>query len=396
MPGTVHRQGTMTEATLSRREFLQLGGLGLAAAMLGACGPSPPPPPTPKPTPLAVKIGQMIVVGFQGLTVDDDHPIVQDIRQRHIGGVVLFDYDAPSGSSVRNIESPKQVKALVAALQRAAPRPLLVAIDQEGGKICRLKERFGFPATVSHQFLGTKDDLALTREHAGSIAHTLRLLGINLNLAPVVDLNLNPDNPIIGKLERSFSADPAIVIRHARAFIRAHHDRGVRCALKHFPGHGSSTGDSHHGLTDVSDTWQRIELEPYRALIEAGLADAIMTAHVFNANLDPKHPATLSQATIDTLLRQELGYDGVAISDALEMGAISKHYGFESAVEMAVQAGVDVLVFANNTRDGPDIYAATRAITQIQQLVEEGKVETERIDRSYRRIQRLKKRLLPT
>ena len=376
---------------LSRRAFLKVAGLGIPAlALLGGCAQLPP-SAAQQPVSLDVKIGQMLMVGFRGLTVGNDHPIIHDIRDRHLGGVVLFDYDVPSKTPVRNIASPEQVKTLVAGLLKAASMPLLVAVDQEGGKIARLKEKFGFPPTVSHQYLGTRNDLALTHRQATVIAQMLRQLGINLNLAPVVDLNTNPGNPIIGKLERSFSGDPDIVARHALEFIKAHHEQGVLCTLKHFPGHGSSTADSHLGLVDVTNTWSRTELEPYTMLIRAGAVDAIMTAHVYNAKLDPENPATLSKPTITGTLRKELNYDGVVLSDDMQMGVIAQHYGFETAVRATIEAGVDVLVVANNSVYEEDI--AARTVTLIKRLVQAGNIPETRIDESYQRIQRLKQRL---
>ncbi len=340
---------------------------------------------------LDVKIGQMLMVGFRGLEVDNEHFIVQDIRERHLGGVVLFDYDVPTQQAVRNIASPSQVKALIASLKSASATPLLVAIDQEGGIVTRLKERHGFPPTVSHQHLGGLNDLETTHEQATLVAKTLTDLGINLNLAPVVDLCANPDNPIIARYERCFSADPLVVTDHALQFIQAHHEQQVLCALKHFPGHGSSTADSHLGLTDVTGTWSRVELGPYVRIIEAGQADAIMTAHVFIANLDARYPATLSRVTIAGILREELNYDGVVISDDMQMGAIVNHYGFEMAIQKALEAGVDILAFANNSVYDEDV--AGRAIEVIRELVQAGTISEARIDESYRRIQRLKSRL---
>jgi beta-N-acetylhexosaminidase len=340
---------------------------------------------------LEVKIGQMLMVGFRGLDVNNEHFIVQDIRERHLGGVFLFDYDIPTQQAVRNIESPSQVKALIASLKSVSATPMLVAIDQEGGIVTRLKERHGFPPTVSHQHLGELNDLETTHEQATFVAKTLADLGINLNLAPVVDLCANPDNPIIARYERCFSADPLVVTDHALQFIQAHHEQEVLCALKHFPGHGSSTADSHLGLTDVTDTWSRVELGPYVRIIEAGQADAIMTAHVFIANLDDRYPATLSQVTITGILREELNYDGVVISDDMQMGAIVNHYGFEMAIQKAIEAGVDILAFANNSVYEEDV--AGRAIEVIRELVQAGTISEARIDESYRRIQRLKSRL---
>jgi beta-N-acetylhexosaminidase len=398
---------------LSRRAFLGLAAMALA----GCCPPpenaqptampsrdtrpttSPTTPPTDGPTPgasLETEIGQMLMIGFRGLEVSDDHFIVQDIRERNLGGVVLFDYDAPSGSPVRNIESPTQVQALVAALQAAALQaaantPLLVAIDHEGGILTRLKEERGFPPTLSHQTLGEIDDPAFTHEQAAAMARTLVELGINLNLAPVVDLNVNPDNPIIAKYERSFSADPEVVTRHALAFIEAHHEQGVRCAVKHFPGHGSATGDTHEGWVDVTKTWSWSELLPFAHVVEAGLADAIMTAHVFNADLDADDPATLSRSTIGGLIRGKLAYDSVVISDDMQMGAIADHYGFEAAIQKAIEAGVDILAFANNSVYEEDV--AARAVALILRLVEGGAISEARIAASYRRIMRLKERM---
>jgi beta-N-acetylhexosaminidase len=223
------------------------------------------------------------------------------------------------------------------------------------------------------------------------MAKTLAELGINLNLAPVVDVNTNPDNPIIAKYERSFSADPEIVTEHALEFIKAHHEQGVLCTLKHFPGHGSSTGDSHLGVVDVTDTWARTELEPYANIIQAGQADAIMTAHVFNANLDSEYPATLSRPTITGILREELGYGGVVISDDMQMGAIADHYGFETAIQKSIEAGVDIIAIANNSVYEEDI--AARTVALIKQLVQDGRVDEARIHESYQRIQRLKSKL---
>ena len=232
------------------------------------------------------------MVGFRGLALTNDDPIVADIQTRHIGGVFLFDFDVLTNKPVRNIQSPAQVKALVASLQKIAPTPLLIGIDQEGGKVARLNEKHGFPPTVSEQYLGALNDLKVTRQYADQTATLLSQLGINLNLAPVVDLNTNPNNPVIGKVERSFSADPTIVTNHARQVIEAHHARAVMTTLKHFPGHGSSTSDSHQGFVDVTDTWSPKELEPYKNIIRAGQADVIMTAHIFNAKLDANVPAT--------------------------------------------------------------------------------------------------------
>ncbi len=346
--------------------------------------------PTPNPTPdtdLDVKIGQMLLLGFRGFELTADNPIFTDIRERHIGGVVLFQYDSELKSWERNIQSPDQLRALNQSLQALAATPLLISIDQEGGIISRLNPSNGFPATESQKYYGDKNDPALTRAAAESEGKVLRDLGINLNLAPVVDLALNPDNPIIAKYERSFSADPDIVTAQA-AEIEGYHAQNILTTLKHFPGHGSSTADSHQGFVDVTTTWQASELEPYRNLIRAGLADSVMTAHIFNSNLDPKYPATLSKNIITGILRDQLGYDGVVISDDMQMGAIRNDYGYEQAVELAINAGVDILAIANNLVYDPEIGARTVAL--IKQMVADGRVSPERIEQSYQRIMKLK------
>ncbi|MDO9515924.1 MAG: glycoside hydrolase family 3 protein [Syntrophales bacterium] len=339
---------------------------------------------------IGAKIGQMLMVGFRGLEVDEGSPVIRDIREGRIGGVILFDYDVPSAAPVRNIESLQQVKKLVAALKGAAPIPLFVAIDQEGGRVCRLKEKFGFPPSVSAQYLGSLDNIETTKKSADATAETLASLGINLNFAPVVDLNTNPDNPVIGRLERSFSADPAVVTRQAIAVIDSLHGRGILSGIKHFPGHGSSTADSHEGFVDITQTWSREELIPYDRIIKAEKCDMIMTAHVFNGTLDPRWPATLSSEVMH-ILRDYMGYEGVVISDDMQMKAIRESYGFETAIERAVLAGVDILVFANNSVFEEDVASKAGAI--LERLVRGGTISADRIDESYRRIMKLKERL---
>jgi len=338
---------------------------------------------------LDTKIGQMIMAGFRGLELTEDNPITADLEKRQIGAVILFDYDVPSKTPVRNIASAIQVRRLTEDLGLRSGTPLIIAIDQEGGRVNRLKERFGFPATISAKEMAAGQGTELTRRYAEQTARLLSELGINLNFAPVVDLNTNPDNPVIGKIERSFSADPAVVTEHAAAWISAHSRRGILSALKHFPGHGSSRADSHLGFVDVTDTWKAIELQPYRSLIDDGAVDIVMTAHIFNSRLDPKYPATLSKPIVTGLLRGEMKYDGVVVSDDMQMKAIAAHYGLETAVELAINAGVDMLVFGNNADPfEPDI--AERAVAAIKRLVADGRIPRQRIDESYSRIMKLK------
>jgi beta-N-acetylhexosaminidase len=395
---------------LSRRRFLAGGLAFAAAAVLTACesalqsltpsaesvlpSPSPTPPPTATPAssesvmPLRQQIGQMLLVGFRGLTVDEAEPTRALISSGELGGILLFSVDQPTGG-VRNVESPEQLEALVSGLAAAAPpgSPLLVAIDQEGGQVARLSPTHGFPATPSAAEMGAGDP-ASTEQSAGQMAQTLGTAGVTLNLAPVVDLAVNPDNPIIAALDRSFSADPDVVTAHATAFIEGMHTRGIRCVAKHFPGQGSASGDTHKGIVDVTDVWTERELEPFAALSASGVTDAILTAHIFNANLDPEHPATLSQLTVTGILREQLGFEGTVISDDLQMGAIRDAFGYEEAVALAIEAGIDVLLIANQIVYEPDIVERTLDI--IEGLVSDGRIDEARIQASVDRILRLK------
>jgi beta-N-acetylhexosaminidase len=338
---------------------------------------------------LREKVGQLLMVGFRGLEAGAHSPIVQDIRAGRVGGIVLFDQDMLLQGEPRNIRSPRQVRKLISALQQAAPVPLLLAVDQEGGKVARLKKKYGFPASVSARYLGDVDDPELTGRHAAATAAVLARAGFNLNFAPVVDLNLNPDNPVIGMLDRSYSPQVPTVVRHALAVIEAHLRQGVGCCLKHFPGHGSSRQDSHLGFTDVSETWKALELEPFAEIIARGRADAIMTAHIFNRRLDPEFPATLSKKTITGLLRRDLGFAGVIISDDLDMKAVSAEYERERALELALNAGNDIILIANNL--AYDDHVAARTHDCILGLVAAGRVSEARVDEACRRVMDLKR-----
>jgi beta-N-acetylhexosaminidase len=339
--------------------------------------------------PLRAKIAQLLLIGFRGARPADCQVIVRDIRDHQIGGIILFDQEmADASAKSRNIESPKQVKELVLYLQSQATTPLLVAIDQEGGRVNRLKPAYGFPESISHEELGRINDLAETYQCAAETARTLANLGINLNLAPVVDLDANPDNPIIKGKKRSFSAEPETVARHAAEFVKAHRAHGVLSCAKHFPGHGSAKSDTHLGLVDVTQTWHERELIPFQRLIDTGMCDAIMSAHVFNAKLDPERPATLSRAVLTGVLREKLGFRGVVMSDDMEMKAISNHYGLEKSVPAAIEAGVDVLCFGNNMSFDPDI--AAKAIDILERAVASGRISEQRIDESYQRVLALK------
>ena len=326
----------------------------------------------------------ILMVGFRGKTMDEVDTILTDIEQHRIGGVILFDRDVALGAT-RNIADQQQLTKLVEGLQQASGNRLLVAIDQEGGAVNRLKTTYGFPETHRARHFGELNDLDATRAEADQTANLLRELGINVNFAPVVDLDIDPDSPAIGRWGRSYSADPDIVVDHAHEVIAAHHAQGVANAIKHFPGHGSAGDDSHEGFTDVTHTWQEQELEPYRQLLRMNPAPAmVMTAHIFHEALDPQHPATRSRNVIHGMLREELGFDGLIVSDDMQMGAITDYYGLEEALELSLNAGVDLLIFANNLIYQPDIVTEAQAI--IIDLVEQGRVDESRLLDAWQRV----------
>ncbi len=340
-------------------------------------------------------IAQMLLVGFRGMSLDDNNHIVRDIRDYHIGGVILFEYDAPSGRHYRNIMTPAQVKKLCTQLQElhfdalgSRGNPLLISIDQEGGSVCRLKRQAGFAPLPSAQAMG-KGGIDSVRHYAGTTAEMLEELGINLNFAPCVDVNVNPNCPIIGKLGRSFSSEASEVAALAQAWIEVSDSMGIISCPKHFPGHGSSSGDSHQGLVDVSRTWKACELEPYRTLIASGKVRMIMTTHVINRQLDASGlPATLSEKVLTGLLRDSLGFEGVIITDDMGMGAIANEYGYKEALWRAISAGADLLCLGNNSgKYNPEIVPETIAL--IKELVAEGRLSAGRIHESAERVRGL-------
>ena len=370
----------------------------LLAASACAQGPNDPDPTTPtasdhsKEADLQLRndIGEMLLVGFRGMSLDKTSHIVRDIQEYHIGGVILFEYDAPSGTHSRNIRDPKQVKALCQQLQEYGQGQLLIGIDQEGGMVCRLKAKAGFPRVISPQKMAEKG-ADTTRHYARITAEMLSSLGINLNFAPCVDVNINPKCPIIGKLERSFGNTPEQVVRMAEIWMEESERQGVVPCLKHFPGHGSSSADSHHGLVDVTNTWQRLELQPYQDLIAKRQVPMIMSTHVINGQFDGR-PATLSQVILTDLLRNELGFKGVVITDDMGMGAIKDEYDYAEAIRLTIEAGADMLCLGNNSVPyRPDIVPETFDI--IYGLVQSGQLSAERIHQSAERIRQLKSAL---
>lgn len=337
------------------------------------------------------KIAQMIMIGFNGTELSSESEIGKDIEKYNFGGVILFDYDVPSKSHPRNITSRFQLLNLINSIQELSDIPAFIAIDQEGGKVSRLKTSYGFPSSESAEHIGRINNTDTSIFWAERTAKLLESLGINMNFAPVVDVNINPECPVIGKLGRSFSSNPDIVTSEAKIVIDEHRKKNIICALKHFPGHGSAHSDSHAGFTDVSDSWQEVELIPYKHLISAGDCDMIMTAHVFNEQLDSLYPATLSEKVVKGLLRDSLGFEGFIISDDMNMGAIADNYSMSFAIEYAINAGIDILLFSNNSNTY-DPKMPEKIFNIVKELLVSGKISEKRINESYSRIIKMKKK----
>jgi beta-N-acetylhexosaminidase len=405
-----------TETPITRREFVIGTALGAGSLLLAACGaqetspspgatasssvPTPSPSPgaspvesaTPGPTPvvgalsLREKVARMLVFGFRGRDLADLDWVKHYIGNLGVGGVILFDRDQETGAA-RNVASSKQVSRLVSDIRALAPdREVIIAIDQEGGVVTRLAPKYGFPSVASQEAIGKDGDSAVQAWADGLVA-TLAGVGINLNFAPVVDLNVNPDNPAIGKLHRAFSADPAIVSRDAEIELEAHRAKGVRTALKHFPGLGSATANTDFGVADVTATWTETELDPYRDLLGLGLVDLVMVGHLVNGQIDGNAPASLSHSTVTELLRVHLGWDGVVVTDDMQAAAITETFGADDAVTLAIEAGCDLLLFANQQVYDPE--RVLRVINLVERLVGDGRISEARIDASVERLERL-------
>ncbi|HEX6683130.1 MAG TPA: glycoside hydrolase family 3 N-terminal domain-containing protein [Candidatus Limnocylindrales bacterium] len=393
----------MGDARLTRRRLLRGAGLvalgATGATAPGACG-GPPASAPGTATPLGTtapaattdeqtlrrKIASLLVVGFRESTVDANHWVMKAITEQGLGGVILFDRDQLTGQS-RNINSPDQVRSLISTLKGAAAN-LIVSVDQEGGVTSRLNPRNGFPATQSEAEVGAAGNLDVTREWARNLAQMVGSTGFTFNFTPVVDLNLNPSNPAVGELGRSFSADPQVVVANATEEVRQHREAKVKTSLKHFPGLGSATGNTDFSVVDVSDTWKPVELEPFRSMVASGMTDSIMVAHILNRQIDPDLPMSLSRAAVTDLLRGQVGWKGAAVSDDMQAVAIDSRYGRDEAVALALNAGMDLLVFANQQVYDPGI--VTGVVDGVMKLLRDNRITEARIDEAVARVNPLR------
>ena len=340
---------------------------------------------------ISTMIGQMLMVGLRGHTERDVSSFFKSIQGYSIGGVVLYDQNITvSPPSLHNIRSPKQLTSFTSALQKESAIPLLIAIDQEGGKVNRLKPEYGFPNSKSWAEIGKINKLTITKENAKLTANTLKMNGINVNFAPVLDLS-NNSKSFIAQKERCFSKDPKKVVKHSKEFINAHLDNNVVTVGKHFPGQGNAIGDTHDRFVNVSKTWTSDELLPYKELINNNSLNAIMISHIFHSELDKKYPATLSKLIIRNLLRREMGFDGIVISDDPQMKAISNKYDLETVLKLMINAGVDIFCFGNNLIYDPNIVQKVHLV--IERLLDKNKISENDIKKSYLRIIKIKSQI---
>ncbi len=331
---------------------------------------------------LEQKLGQLFLVYFEGSELS---PALEEmITTYHIGGIILY-------TVAGNLQSLDQITTLIEAAQAQAQIPLWVSLDQEGGPVVRLPTATHFPSAMA---MAATADPDLAYQAAQATATELKALGININYAPVVDVNSNPANPIIGI--RSFGSDPEQVSAFGRATLLGYQGSGVLPTLKHFPGHGDTDVDSHVGLPCIHRSLadlQATDLAPFQDLIQSG-AELIMTAHVVVPALDSTlidgkpTPATFSTAILHDLLRQELGFDGLIITDSLTMGSLDQHYGSAQAAELALRAGADILLFGADQGHNPEDQKI--AYHHLLHQVQAGMIPLQRIDDSVRRILRLK------
>jgi beta-N-acetylhexosaminidase len=312
--------------------------------------------------------GTVLQMAFVGTTAPDW--VLRALGEGALGGVVPFS---------RNLETPEQIAALCAQLRAANPE-VLIALDEEGGDVTRLEVRGGssYPGNLA---LGKADDVELTESVARSIGRDLTSLGVNFNYGPCVDVNANPDNPVIGT--RSFGADSDLVARHSAAYVRGIQSQGVIGCAKHFPGHGDTAGDSHLGLPliEYDDVSEQIHLAPFKAAIDAG-AKAIMTAHILFPRRDAEVPATMSHAILTGLLRDELGYQGLIVTDGIDMGAISGRFGVAEGTVRAIAAGCDAICWGGSRADENTYLYLRNALVW---AVREGRLSAERLSEAAER-----------
>jgi beta-N-acetylhexosaminidase len=330
-------------------------------------------------------IGQMIVMGFKGAepNAPGAQALAEWLRSGLVGGVIFSD---------GNLVSPQAAERLTRFFRAAAhPSVPFLCVDQEGGVVVRLRAERGFAPLPAAKAVATRsahDAELLYERTAGELCR----LGFNVNFGPVVDLAVNSDNPIIEALGRSYGADPETVVKYAKAFVNAHRRNHVLTALKHFPGHGSTSLDSHLSLPNISGIWRRDELRPFAELARAGYADMVMVGHLVHDELTGRgRPASLSALAVQGLLRERLGYAGVAVSDDMQMGALRHFFAPDECILLGVEAGIDLFIY--NNRDYPDPQMPGRFHRVVKAAIDDGRLKPARVEASFRRLRQLKQKL---
>lgn len=327
------------------------------------------------------QLGQLLVVGFRGTEIDKEHQIIKDLKELHIGGVILYDYDHELDSFGRNIKSPDQMLMMASTLISNAPVPPIISVEQDGSTLAPLKQGYGFPPSRSSSILSAINDEDSTRFYARNMAQEFMVVGVNTTYNPILDLSTNPNSV------DTWSDNSEKVIRHTGYVLDEYDTEGIFSVPKYFPGYGSGWNVTDT-LIDVSDEWRPDFLEPYKDVLENRVTGGIMTAHSFNTQIDSVWPGTLSKKTVQDLLRDSLGFDGVVFSDDLQKPAITAHYDMETAIAQALNAGVDVLVFGNNFEYDENI--SKKLIATIQKLIVEGTVSEQTIQTALDRVEKLK------
>jgi beta-N-acetylhexosaminidase len=363
---------------LTRRALL-LGAGGAAAATVAGIGLG-------RAASLESMIGQLLLVGFPGPETGDVWParLVAQLAKGQASGVVFLRH---------NVTSRKAVSAVAQRFRRSgAPLTPLVAVDQEGGAVQRLSSKLGYADIPRAKIIAASMSPAQAKDVYAKAAREMAASHFNFNFAPVVDLDLVDGNPVVGKWGRGFGRDPQMVAAYAAAFIEAFRNQGIVCAPKHFPGHGSSRADTHDGFVDITRSWSKTELAPFSALIRSGHAEAVMTGHLYHADFaDTREPMTFSRQAVQGVLRGQLGFDGVVVTDDLDMGAIRNQTPAAKAAVRAIAAGHDLVLLSNSAKPDPDLPA--RVIDAVVAAIETGALPRGRIEEAYRRVARLKSRL---
>lgn len=334
---------------------------------------------------LREKVGQLFIVRPEALAENSnaetapatdrvDDAVISRIEEYPVGGIALFS---------RNITSAEQLPMFISDLQSSSKYPLFIAVDEEGGRVARIanSDFFNVASYKSMEDIGKSGDASKAEEVGRQIGSYLKELGFNLDFAPVADTNTNPQNIVIG--DRSYGSDPALVARMVSAQLDGMHDSGIMGTLKHFPGHGDTKDDTHSGYVSIEKTWDELkecELVPF--ITELPKADMVMVSHITAVNVtSDKLPTSMSETMITGKLRNELGYDGVIITDAMAMGAVADNYTSAEAAVTAVKAGVDIVLMPQNLDE---------AFNGVMNAVTDGEISMERLDESVLRILKMK------